>query len=158
MPDLYLDMGAARVLSSAGIPEYINAAGTTKPVGGYAFDGGTTVESIFFEFQITGYTSGNLTCVLQWYTAGTTGNLVMQASISAETGGTDTTSVLAKAQATATASTATAARTTANWPGTPLTITISNLDSLANGDYVTLRVFRDPTNGSDTLATDAIIT
>src|ERR1700754_616710 len=115
MPDLYLDMGAARVLSAAGIPEYVNAAGASFPVGAYAFDT-TTVESVFFQFHITGYTSGNLTLVGDWYAAATTGAVVFQAALAAMTSGTDSVAVTSKSLATANSSSAITARGTTLYP------------------------------------------
>lgn len=151
------DMGSARLLTISGfaIPEYVNAAGTNFPVGGYAFDA-AAIEAIYFQWRIVTYGSGNLTLDFDWYTNNTTGNALINAAIAAQTSGTDTTSTLAKSFATANTVTV-ASRTTANYPATG-SLTISNLDSLANNDWVTLRLFRDATNGSDTLTTDAIIT
>lgn len=152
MPDLYLDMGAARV-GVNGIPAYQNVLGTNAAVGGYAFPSGS-VTSIYFQFKITNYTSGNLTLVLDGYSTTTSTNTTtFEAQIGALTPGVDTTLWTTKALATATSATWTG-RSTANSPQTA-TITISNLDSLANGDDVLLRIGRQ---NAGTLANDVIIT
>lgn len=144
--------------SGAGVPEpqFIQTTPGTPTPGYmvYAFDQ-TTVENLYYQFVIRNYGSGNLTLTIQWSTTPTSGAAVWAAQIGCITGGTDTGAVSAKTYATATTSTPTA-RANANSLATT-TITISNLDSIATGDLVLLRFYRDAGAGGDTLAADALV-
>lgn len=155
MPDLYLDMGAARI-GVGGTPTYVNIAGTNAAIGGYSFPDAVT-STVFWQFKITSYTSGSLTLNFDGYCNSTTTNVaVFSVQLGAMTPGTDTTLWTTKALATAQTGNFTS-RTTANSPITA-SITISNLDSLANNDDVILSFARTGGAGGDTLAVDAIIT
>lgn len=148
-----LPIGAAMLFASsgAGVPE-LQAVQTTPatPTPGYmayAFDP-AVVENLYYEFVIRNYGSGNLSLALRWSTAATTGNAVWAAQIAAITAA-DAGAVSAKAYATANSVTVAAAGS-ANILNAA-TITISNLDSIANGDLVFLRFYRDAASGSDTI-------
>ena len=152
----WLDPKGADVFTTVNAPEWVQANGTNFPKSGYAFDGGSSVEAMFFEVPAVNYAAaGNLTLLIDFYTSATSNATVFQAAISATTDG-EAQSMLTDAFATATNSGGVTSNSTANGHKRA-TITISNLDSLADGDRFTLKVFRDPTNGSDTNTSDAII-
>lgn len=150
----WLDPLSARVFTTVNPPEMIQANGTNFPVNGYAFDGGASVEAMFFEVAVAAYGSGNLTVLVDFYTSATTLATVWQGAISVTTPG-DAQSMLLDAFATASAASAVTSNSTANGP-LRATITITNLDSIANNDRMTLKVFRDPGNAGDTNTSDAI--
>ena len=151
-----LPIGGSR-LRNSNSAQWVNTDGTNYPVSGYAFDAGTD-EDIFVVFRATSYGSGNLTLKLVWYAdTATANNVVWGAQIAVLTPDTDTQNVETDSLATANTVTDSHLGTT----GQRLheaTITISNLDSLAADDYVTLRIYRDANNASDTMAGDAILT
>lgn len=134
----------------------VRANGSSLPVYGLAFDD-TTSESCFFRILPKGYGSGNLTLVLYWYadTDTNTGHgCVWEAALEALTPG--------DAQNIETDAFATAQNATGNPSGTSnglvsTTITITNLDSIAADDYVTVRIARLPANGADDMTGDAIL-
>lgn len=115
----------------------------------------TTMNALYWTWKLRRYGSGNLSLNLGWYAAATTGNVVWGAQIGVTVAGTSTTTYIAKTFATATTTT-TAANGTTNRSQTS-TVTISNLDSLADGNDVMLRLYRDAANGSDTMTGDAIM-
>lgn len=153
----WLDPLAGRVFTTVAGPELIQANGTNFPLNGMAFDGAATIEAMFFEVFAVEYgaSNPNLTLLIDFYCSATSNNSVLQAAISATTPG-DAQSLLTDAFATATNSGAVANIGTAN-AHNRATITISNLDSLAPNDRFTLKVFRDPGNGSDNNTADVII-
>lgn len=141
-------------LPSVAFPEY-KQAGTNIAVASYSFDAGAT-EGIQFVLPYVGsYGSGNLTCKLRWYAdTATTGSVVWGASIACITPETDTQDIETDAWATENTVTDAHLGTTAQRLH-EASITISNLDSIAAGDYLSLRIQRLGTNGSDTLSGDA---
>lgn len=148
----------AQFLSSA-FPQFVKANGTNFPVAGLAYDASTD-EAAFWKLRAMAYGSGNLTLNLAWYAdTASTGNVVWEAQIAAITPNTDTQDVETDGLATLNYVQDTHLGTT----GQRLhecTITISNLDSLAAGDVVWLRIARDAngTNATDDMAGDAILT
>lgn len=150
----WLDPKGADVFTTVTAPEWIQANGTNFPKAGWAFDGGGATEAIFWEVPVVNYGSGNLTLLVDFYTSATSNATIFQAAISVTTDG-DAQSMLTDAFATATASSAITSNSTANGPKRA-TITISNLDSIANGDRMTLKLFRDGA-GSDTNTADAVV-
>lgn len=154
---LNFDVPGARLFTS-GIPELVLVAGTGTvpwPVMGYAFSDSAD-KYMYFLFMVRNYGSGNLTLNLTWYNRSgtTTGNVVLSGDIGCMASGAAA-SIEAKTLATATTATD-AVNGTAKGPKTTA-VTISNLDSIANGSLVSLRVGRVGTSGSDTMANDAII-
>lgn len=132
--------------------------GTSFPVSGLAFDAAAD-EWAYWKFFAHTYTSGNLTLKLRWQAdTASTANVVWQAKIAAITPDTDTTDVETKAFATLNFVQDTHLGTTAQRVHT-CTITISNLDSLAQGDEVWIAIGRDGdgTNATDDMAGDAIL-
>lgn len=152
-----LPIGAAMLFanSGAGVPQ-LKSVQTTPgtPTPGYNAYGfnDTTVQSLYYQFAIRKYGSGNLSLAARWSAAATSGNVVWAAQIAAITIG-DAGAVSAKAYATANTVTTAAAGSANTMNGS--TITISNLDSIADADYVMLRFYRDAANGSDTMTGDA---
>lgn len=132
-------------------------AGTNFPVPGLAFDA-TTQETVYFRFPAVSYGSGNVTVTVDWYadTASTNG-IVFGASLAAITQNTDTQDIETKAFATENTASDTHLGTTGQRLHT-FDITVSNLDSIASGDDVTLRLRRAPADASDTMTGDAIVT
>jgi hypothetical protein len=119
----------------------------------WAFDGaGAAVEQLYCTFIMPGdYASGG-SLKLQGTIASTTGNVAfMQAAVSATTPA-DTDTALEHAFSTAATVSITANTTESNRLLTG-TITL-NMDSAAAGDLITIRLLRDPANGSDTHTTD----
>lgn len=151
----WLDPKGANVFTTVNPPEFVQANGTNFPVDGYAFDGaGASVEAMFFEVPVINYGSGNLTVFIDFYTSATTNATVWQGAISVTTPN-DAQSMLTDAFATANAASAVTSNTTANGPSRA-TITITNLDSIATDDRMTLKIFRDPANAGDTNILDSV--
>lgn len=157
---IQLPVSNASFYGGSGIapPNYTRVLGTNSPVMGLAFDPSTD-EGCFWAFQISGYTSGNLTLLIPWYAdSASSGNVVWEARIQAITADTDTQDVETDGFASSNYVQDTHLGTT----GQRLhqaTITISNLDSLADGDWVRIELRRDAngTNATDDMTGDAII-
>lgn len=142
---------------TTGFPQLVKANGTAIPVSGYAYDAAAD-EAVFFNFQAISYGSGNLSVSLDWYAdTATTGDVVWVAEMAAITPDTDSQDVETDALATANTVTDSHLGTTGQRLHRAV-ITLSNLDSVAAGDDVRLRISRDADNGSDTMAGDAILT
>lgn len=129
-------------------------AGTNFPVPCLDFDAATD-EAAMFMFRAVSYGSGNLTLKLAWYAdTASSGDVIWGAQVAAITPDTDTTDVETKAFATAQTVTDSHLGTT-NQRLHECSLTISNLDSIAAGDWCVLRVYRDADAGGDTLTGDA---
>lgn len=156
MATITADLGLGGKPRNTNSAQYYNVDGTNYPVTGYAFDAATD-EDIFATFSAVGYGSGNLTVKLTWYAdTATSNNCVWGAAIAAITASTDTQNI--ETDGLGTAATATDAAGANAQSLQEASITVSSLDSLAAGDFVTLRVYRDANNASDTMAGDAILT
>lgn len=130
--------------------------GTNFPVPGLAFDT-TTQETVFFPFRAINYGSGNVTVKIEWYAdTATSGGVMFGASLAAITADTDTQDIETKAFATENTQSDTHLGTTGQRLHT-MSITVSNLDSIAADDYICLRIRRVPADASDTMTGDAII-
>ncbi len=119
----------------------------------WAFDGaGSAIEQLYATFTLPGdYASGG-SLKVQGTINSTTGNVAfMQAAVSATTPA-DADTPLEHAFSTA-ATVSITANTTEARRLLEGTITLS-MDSAAAGDLVTIRLLRDPANGSDTHTTD----
>lgn len=146
---------AATLASAYATPVKVN--GTNYPVTGAAFDAAAD-ESAFFKFRAVRYGSGNLTVDIDWYAdTASSGDVVFGAAIAAITPNTDTQDIETDALATENTVTDSHIGTTGQREHRA-TITVSNLDSLAADDFVTLRIRRIGSSGSDTLTGDAIVT
>lgn len=132
-------------------------AGTNFPVRCIAFDGGSTDESVYWQFRLANYGSGNLTLKFMWYADNASASdVVFGAQIAAITPNTDTQDIETDAFATASTVTDTHLGTTAQRLH-EASITISNLDSVAADDFVALRFYRAASSGSDTMSNDALV-
>lgn len=146
----------AQFLASA-FPEYMKVNGTNMPASGLKYDASSS-EAAHFRFVATNYGSGNLTAELFWYAdTASSGAVVWEGALSVITPNTDSQDVETDAYATAN----TVADTHLGTTGQRLhscSITLSNLDSLAAGDEVSLRIARLPADAGDTMTGDAILT
>jgi hypothetical protein len=145
----------AQFLSSA-FPQTLKTNGTNFPVYGLAFDAATD-ETAYWKFLADNYGSGNLTVDIFWYAdTATSGDVIFDVGVAAITPNTDSQDIETKAFATVNSVTDTHLGTTGQRLHTA-TVTVSNLDSLAAGDYVMLKLNRDANNASDTMTGDAIV-
>lgn len=152
----YLSPGDA-ILPGSNPAAPVQFAGTNFPIPGLAFDA-STQETVLFRFPALSYGSGNLTVEIQWYADTATANgVTFGAALAAITPNTDSQDIETKAFATENTASDTHLGTTGQRLHS-FTITVSNLDSLANGDDVTLRLRRVPADGSDTMTGDCIVT
>jgi len=146
----------AAFFEDADFPEYVKNLGTNSPVSGLAFND-TTEETAFWGFEAVEYDSGNLTLDITWYAENdSSGDVVWGAAIMVVTPNTDAQDVETDAFAAASTVTDSHLGTT----GKRLhkaTITISNLDSLAAGDHVIIKIFRDADDAADDMSNDAIL-
>lgn len=139
---------------ASGFPQFLKNNGSNGPVSWLAYDAAGT-ETAFWQLEALAYGSGNLTLDLIWAAASATSGVVRwEAAIAAITPETDSQDPETKAFATAHALDDTHLGTTAKRLH-KATITISNLDSLANLDVVFLKVARLGGHANDTLAGDA---
>lgn len=144
-------------LRSSAFPQLVKANGTTIPVTGYAFDA-SAEEALFVDFEASNYGSGNVTVRCRWYAdTASSGACIWGAALAALTPNTDTQDVETDGLGTAATTTTTHLGTTGQREH-ETSITVSSLDSLASGDTVRMRIYRDATNGSDTMTGDAILT
>lgn len=136
---------------------YIAAAtvGTNPTIFGPAFDGsGTTKQYMNYVFRASNYASGNLTVDIDHICTGsaTTGTVKWECAIAVVAAGAAT-ALTTKSFATATSTTTTVNSTSKGTSRS--TVTVSNLDSLAIDNIVTLQIDRDPAN--DTCTDNALI-
>jgi len=138
-------------------PQYVRALGTSFPVDGLAYDAATD-EAAYWAFSAVLYGSGNLTVTIEWYAdSSSSGDVVWGAAIAAITPNTDTQDIETKALATENTVTDSHLGTVGQRLHS-CSITVSNLDSIAVGDAVWMRVRRLGADGSDTMAGDAVLT
>lgn len=141
---------------SSAFPQVVQANGSNYPIRGLAFDA-STEESVFFRFPIARYGSGNVSVEFRWYAdTASSGNVVWGAQLAAVTPDADTQDVETDGLATAATATDSHLGTTGQRLHA-VTVTITSLDSLANSDDVTLRLYRAAADGSDTMTGDAIV-
>lgn len=140
-----------------GIPAATNGAqfdviaGTNFPVPVLWYDA-TTSETAYFYFRPQKYGSGNITAKVGWYAdTASSGDVTWDLSLAAITPNTDSQDIETKAFATANSATDTHLGTTGQRLH-EVDVTLSNLDSIAAGDWACLRVVR---NVSDTMTGDA---
>lgn len=151
MATVYRELRPERAtMKSSGFPTTSKASGTNLAAFSLAFDP-TTINEAFWCFPMIRYGSGNLTLEIYWYaTSATTGTVRWGAAISAITADTDTQDILTDAFATELTVDDAHLGTTARRLH-KATITISNLDSVANGDVVVLRLRRVANHANDTM-------
>lgn len=154
--NVYLSPEEAQYLATA-FPQYVKNNGTNFPVPGLAFDAASD-EAAFWSFIVKNYGSGNLSLDIHWYAdTASSGDVIWDAQIACITPDADTQDIETDGLATVQSVTDTHLGTT----GQRLhkaTIAISNLDTIASGDRLVLRLNRDANNGSDTMTGDAIVT
>jgi hypothetical protein len=143
---------------STQFPALVRANGSAYPVTGYAFDG-TAIEAIYFRFRASDYTSGDVAVTLDWYADfGTTGAVTWGAQMAAITQDADTQDIETDTLPTTSNTVTTHLGTTAQrLHRTTITLTGASLDSIATGDYVTLKIQRVATDAGDTMTADAIL-
>jgi len=159
MANVYIPISpeAAQYLA-ATFPAYLKANGSSFPVSGLAYDAATD-ESAFWRFRAVNYASGNVTLDIFWYAdTATSANVVWEAQLSAITPNTDSQDIETDGLATLNFVQDTHLGTTGQRLHS-CAITISNLDSLAADDIVTLRIARDAngTSATDDMTGDAIL-
>jgi len=157
MVTIPLPIEAAAIHGSDASPQIKRISATNNPAHNVlAFDA-ATIEAVWWKFIATGYSSGNLTLDLYWLSeSATSGAVVWGGQISAVTPESDTENMLQATPGGEQTVTDSHLGTTAQRL-MKASLTISNLDSLAAGDLVTLKLRRVADNGSDTLASDAIL-
>jgi len=138
-------------------PQPLKTNGTEFPVYGLAFDAAAD-ETAFWKWIADNYGSGNLTVGIFWYAdTASSGDVIWDVGLAAITPDTDTQDIETKAFTTVNSVTDTHLGTTGQRLHLAI-VTVSNLDSLAAGDYVMLKLNRDANNAADTLTGDAIVT
>ena len=151
----YLPAEAAQFLSSS-FPALTRIYGTNFPVMSLAYDG-TSAERAYFVFSPANYGSGNITATVLWYAdTASSGAIVWETALAAITPDTDSQDVETKAFATINQATDTHLGTTGQRVH-QCPVTISNLDSIAAGDYAVLRVSRLPADAGDTMTGDGML-
>lgn len=152
---IQLDPFSAEFLGTV-FPQRDRKLGTNIPVPLLAYDAAAD-EAAFWRFIATGYSSGNLTLDLYWYAdTASSGDVVWGAAIAAITPNTDSQDIETDALATENTATDSHLGTTGQRLH-HVAITITNLDSIADGDEVVLRIRRLGSNGSDTMTGDACL-
>lgn len=145
------------VFLASAFPNYVKPNGTNFPVSGLAFDAASE-EKAYFKVKAQKYGSGNWLLSYAWYAdTATSGDVRWAARIAAITHNTDSQDVLTKAFATQQAIDDSHLGTTGKRLHV-IDLTISNLDSVANGDDVWIEVSRVGNHANDTMAGDAILT
>lgn len=143
----------AQYLASA-FPQYQKTNGSNFPVSTLFYDAASE-EKAYWKLVAQNYGSGNLTLTVYWYAdTATSGDVIWGCKISAITPNSDTQDIETDGLATQQTATDTHLGTTGQRLHS-IDITISNLDSLANGDVVHLEISRLGNNGSDTMTGDA---
>ncbi|UBU10029.1 hypothetical protein [Nonomuraea gerenzanensis] len=118
----------------------------------FAFDAATR-EQVMWGFRMPAdYASAPVLKVQYKMASATSGNVVVEARVAAVSDG-DATDVDAKGFGTANTSAATAVPATAGHLD-EISLTLTNADSLAAGDFVVLYLARDAANASDTATGD----
>ncbi len=141
---------------ASNFAQYKAVSGSSYPVESLAFND-TTEESCYFQFPAVNYGSGNITVRLRWYadTASTNG-VVFGASIAAITPNSDSQDIETDGLATENTGSDTHIGTTGQRLH-DMTITVSNLDSIAADDWCVLKLARKVANGSDTMTGDCCV-
>lgn len=141
------------IYPSANFAQFVSVSGTNFPVNYLAFDD-TTEETVFFRLNALRYASGNVTVRVHWNSAAaTTGGVAFGASLAAITPNTDGGSIETKAFATEVVATDTHLGTTAQRAHS-FDIVVNNLDGLAGGDELWLRLARKVANAGDDMVGD----
>ena len=144
----------------AAIPDDTNGpemliAGTTGGRVYWAFDGGGGTENLYFNFRMPAdYSSGN-TLNIQWSNSTTqTNNCVWQAQVWAVTPNSDTDDMTGSGTYNTAATVTDAGVGTRQLQDAANTLT---MDGAQADDYVSIKFFRDSTDGSDNMTEDAYL-
>ena len=143
---------------STAFPQIVQANGSNYPVSGLAFDAGVT-EHVYYTFEATDYGSGNVTVGIYWYadtSASASHDVVWAVQLGVITPNSDTQNI--ETDGLATVNNVTDANTANAQQLHYCEIAVSNLDSLAADDYVTMDFYRDHDHANDDLTGDAIVT
>lgn len=146
---------AAQMLVS-NFPQFKRVQGTNFPVSTLGYDAATD-EAAFWKVLAVNYSGGNINCRIFWYAdTASTANVVWETQIAAITGNTDTQDVETKSFASLNFVQDTHLGTTGQRVHF-CDVTISNLDSLADGDVFWIRIARDAnsTSATDDMSGDA---
>lgn len=140
--------------AAANIPEFAIVLGTNFPVPSLKFDAAND-EAAYWDRKAFSYATGGALAI-EWYAdTASTGDVVWEVAVACITPDTDTQDIETKAYATSQKVTDSHLGTTGQRLHT-CSITIANLDSMASGDRVFLRVRRlGSTDAADTMAGDA---
>lgn len=143
---------------STGFPALTKANGTNIPVSGYAFDA-AAIETVFFRFRASDYTSGDVAVDLDWYAdTASSGDVVWGAQLAAITPNTDTQDIETDSLPTVTTVTDSHLGTTGQrLHRATITLTGAALDSLAADDLAVLAISRQATSGGDTMTGDGVL-
>lgn len=157
-----LSVLGAEFFTSVQAPELLlelntgaGAAAQASPVYSLAYDQ-ATLEAAYWTIPVFNYGSGNVSLLIDWFCTPITGSVIWGGALQAQTPG-DAQSVLTDALVPLIASqttVTTAASGTVSGP-TRSTLVLTSLDSLAAGDIVTFKLYRDAANASDSMAGDA---
>lgn len=156
----YLTPEEASLLPAAGFPEYRAYNGSSFPLTGLAFDGGSTIEEAYWKFTPVAYAGGNVTVDIIWYAdSGTNGGVSFGVGLAAITPDVDTQDPTTKSFGTTPSVTDTHLGTTARrLHKATVTLSGSQLNSMSDGDECWLRLLRSPSAGADTITADVIVT
>jgi len=145
------------LLPASAYATYRITAGTNYPVEALAFDA-STEWACYFQLPALGYGSGNVTVRIQWYAdTASSGGVAFGCSLAAITPNTDSQDVETNAFATENTGSDSHLGTTGQRLH-EMTVTVSNLDSLAAGDTVWLKLARKVADASDTMTGAALVT
>ena len=146
----------AALYPASNYPQFKSVSGTNFPVNSLAFDA-STEETCYFRGAAADYGSGDITVRIRWYAdTGSSGDVVWGVSLAAITPNTDTQDIETKAFATEQTVTDSHLGTT-NQRLHEASLALSNLDSLADMDDITLRIARKAADGGDTMTGDALL-
>ena len=145
------------LLPATNYPTYRLTAGTNYPVEALAFDP-STEWACYLQLVGMNYGSGDVTVRIQWYAdTASSGGVTFGCSLAAITPNTDTQDVETNAFATENTGSDSHLGTTGQRLH-EMTVTVSNLDSLALGDAVWLKIARKVADGSDTMTGACLVT
>lgn len=151
---LPLSLQAAQPDVSDTFPEAV-VAGTNVTHFGYGFDTAST-ESIVFQVPRMSTYAGSMVALIEYYTSVISGGVAFDVAFCAIAAD-DSESMLAKNYDTVNGGSDSAVPGTANYPG-QVSVTCSNVDSLATGDHLFVKLTRDYADANDTAAADVIVT
>lgn len=141
---------------TTAFPELRRTQGTNFPVLGLFHDA-TTQEESYYQLLMQKYGSGNLTLKLDWEAdTATSGTARWGCAIAAITPTTDTQDIETKAFATAQEADSAHLGTTGQRLH-QVSITITNLDAVADGDWIILKIYRAAAHANDTMTGDAAL-